>query len=260
MSRNCPDNDTVKSQGRGPPGASSFNLEPAFLTETDSDEQPEVLDSSPLGAMFFGDPDRLTSVQPWPIDEWVSHYPYWDDPYILARERIGDCYAMVIDTILTLETPYPGDTRYDYPELRPELRFYVKQHPATRDYVVKDRLTDSRLVLPRNLLGNPEFNVSGWYARQRAQALGLTEETTHYCCIGDALSIVAAKLLTDGISSSYPCADSRLDPNERFYLWPPRAEEGTRNYVIYDADLDTTCEIQKACKLVQTTSHSARTL
>ena len=110
--------DTIKSQGRGPLGASSFNMEPMTLVETDSDEQPEILDSLPLGALFFGDPDRTTSVHPWPIDEWVSHYPYWEEPNILARERIGDCYAMVVDTILTIEAPFPGDARYDSSELR----------------------------------------------------------------------------------------------------------------------------------------------
>ena len=52
MSRNFPDNDMVKSQGRGPPGASSFSVEPVPLTDTDSDEQPEVLDSLPQGAMI----------------------------------------------------------------------------------------------------------------------------------------------------------------------------------------------------------------
>ena len=147
MSRNCPDKDTVRSQGRGPPGASSFNVEPVPFTETDSDDDAEILDSLPLGALFFGDPDRLTSVHPWPIENWQDHYPYWDEPNLLAREHIGDCYAMVVDTILTLEAPYPGDARYTYPELRPELRFYIKRLVATRDYVINDRLTRSRLVL-----------------------------------------------------------------------------------------------------------------
>ena len=45
MSRNCPDNATVKSQGQGPPGTSTFNVEPVPLADTDSEEQPEVLDS-----------------------------------------------------------------------------------------------------------------------------------------------------------------------------------------------------------------------
>ena len=245
LSRNCPDKDTVRSQGRGPPGASSFNVEPVPFTETDSDDDAEILDSLPLGALFFGDPDRLTSVHPWPIENWQDHYPYWDEPNLLAREHIGDCYAMVVDTILTLEAPYPGDARYTYPELRPELRFYIKRLVATRDYVINDRLTRSRLVLARSVLEDPEFDVSYWYAEQRRQALGLTDEITQHCCIGDAISIVAAKLLTDGISSSYPCTDPCLDPKKRFYLRRTSSEDGQVKYVINDTDLDMLTEVQK---------------
>lgn len=94
MSRNCPDNATVRFHGHGPPGASTFNIEPV-----------------PLGAMFFGDPENIAPVLPWPLGEWKSHYPYWKEPRILAREEIGDCYAMVVDSILTLEPPFPGDER-----------------------------------------------------------------------------------------------------------------------------------------------------
>ena len=84
MSRNCPDNATVRSQGQGPPGTSAFSMEPTQTAETDSDEPEEVLDSLPLGAMCFGDSEQLTSVQPWPLDEWKYHYPYWYEPNILA--------------------------------------------------------------------------------------------------------------------------------------------------------------------------------
>lgn len=52
ISQNCPDNATVKSYGQGPPGASTFNVEPVVL-ETDLDEQAELLDSLPLGAIFL---------------------------------------------------------------------------------------------------------------------------------------------------------------------------------------------------------------
>ena len=83
MSRNCPDNATVHSHGHGPPGASTFNVEPAPV-ETDSEEYAEVLDSLPLGAMFFGDPEKLTSASSCPIDEWRDHYPYWKGPTVLA--------------------------------------------------------------------------------------------------------------------------------------------------------------------------------
>ena len=75
---------------------------------------------------------------------------------------------MVIDTILTLTTPFPGDVQYDSSDLRPELRFYVTHNTATRDYVIKDQLTDGRILLPQNLLENHEFDVSYWYARHRA--------------------------------------------------------------------------------------------
>ena len=125
MSRNCPDNASMKSQGQGPPGASTFNVKPISLTETDSEEQAEVLESLPLGAICFGDSEKLTSMQPWPLEDWRDHYPYWNRPNILARESIGDCYSMIIDSILTLNAPFPGDEWYHSFDLRPELRFYV---------------------------------------------------------------------------------------------------------------------------------------
>ena len=124
MSRNCSDNTVVKSQGQGPPGTSTFNVEPIPDIGSDSGEA-EVLDSLPLGAMCFADSERLTSVSPWSLAEWKSHYPYWNEPNVLAREHIGDCYAMVIDSILTLEPPFPGDEEYVAYDLRPELRFHV---------------------------------------------------------------------------------------------------------------------------------------
>ena len=96
MSRNCPDNTVVESHGQGPPGTSTFNVEP--IPDLGSDfREAEVLDNLPLGAMCFGDSERLTSVSPWSLAEWKFHYPYWNEPNVLAHEHIGDCYAMVID-------------------------------------------------------------------------------------------------------------------------------------------------------------------
>ena len=102
--------------------------------------------------MFFADPERLTSAVPWPIDEWKTHYPYWDEPNVLPRERMGDCYAMIVDTILTLASPFPGDTLYDAKHIRPELRFHVKRLTGTRDYIIRDRLTGERQYLTCSLL------------------------------------------------------------------------------------------------------------
>ena len=241
MSRNCPDNASVKSYGQGPPGTSAFNMEPVQETDDSEEAQTEVLDSLPLGAVSFGDPEQATSVQRWPISEWREHYPYWGEPNILARATIGDCYAMVVDSILTMEAPFPGDYRYDAPSLRPELRFHVHRNSNTPDYIVKDRLTSERLILSRELLKNVNFDVSRWYAEQRAAALGLTDNITHQYLIGDAITIVATKLLSDGIYSSYPCTNLELDPADRFWVHP----DGTNGYVISDVDLEVDTNVPR---------------
>ena len=138
MSRNCPDNATVHSQGQGPPGTSAFSMEPTQTAETDSDEPAEVLDSLLLGAMCFSDSEQLTSVQPWPLDEWKYHYPYWYEPNILAQENLGNCYTMMADSILTRTAPFPGDELFHAPDLRPELRFYILRDTETPNYILND--------------------------------------------------------------------------------------------------------------------------
>ena len=75
--------------------------------------------------------------------------------------------------------------------------------------------------------------------------LGLTEEITHEYYIGDAIATVAAKLLTDGIASSYPCANPQLDPSNRFFMWPVCLGDGLEKYVINDIDIEEKCKIPK---------------
>ena len=65
---------------------------------------------------------------------------------------------------------------------------------------------------------HPDFDISHWYAEQRAHELGLTEEITHHRCMGEAVAMVATKLLTDRISSSYPSTDYKLGPEQRFQV------------------------------------------
>ena len=137
---NCPDNASIKLSGQGPPGKSAFSVEPVPLTDTESEEQAEILDSLPLGAICFGDSENLTSIRPWPLNEWRSHYPYWKN--IPPREHIGDCYAMAADCILTLEPPFPGDNLYYDPDLRLELRFHVCREEDMHDFIIHDRLTE----------------------------------------------------------------------------------------------------------------------
>ena len=65
---------------------------------------------------------------------------------------------------------------------------------------------------------NPNFDISYWYAEKQAHELGLTDEITHHQCMGDAISIVATKLLANGIASSYPSIDYELGPEQHFQV------------------------------------------
>jgi len=121
MVRNCLSRSTVKSGGSKPPGASTFNIETTAVADDESDDHVEVLESLPLGAVFFGDNKQLSSVLPCPIHEWREHYPYWNEPDIFARRSIGDCYTMLVDSILTLEPLFPGDEWYVSAGLNHEL-------------------------------------------------------------------------------------------------------------------------------------------
>ena len=106
---------------------------------------------------------------------------------------------------------------------------------GTCDYIIKDRLAGDQYIVNVDLLGNKEFNISGWFAEQKSRALGLTERLFHRCPIGDAIAVVTKKLLNDGVSSSYPCTNDGLDPADRF--WVQRAEGDTDEYIIVDLDL-----------------------
>ena len=195
---------TIPSSGQGPPGKSMFNVKLVPLTETESEEHAEVLDSLPLGAICFGDSESLTSTRPWSLDEWRSHYPYWNEENILPREHIGDCYAMVASCILTLEPPFLGDSLYCVPDLHLELWFHIHWDEDMHDFILSNRLTESWLRVTWCLMENPDFDISYWFAEKWSHELGLTDEITHHHCMGEAISIVATKLLIDGIVSSYP--------------------------------------------------------
>ena len=128
FSWDCPTRPTIRSSRSKPLGASTFNIEQA-IAENDSDEYIEVLDSLPVEAIFINSESETSELTDslieedeyfWPIAEWREHYPYWNQSEISLRQRIGDCYATVASSILTLEQPYPGDERYESVKLRPE--------------------------------------------------------------------------------------------------------------------------------------------
>ena len=126
MSRNCPDNAIIKLNGRGPPGASTFSVEPVPAAGTESDDHSEILDSLPLGAVSLETDDPELPIHHWPASDWRERYPHWNNPGILPCRELGDCYAMVAEAILTTQQPYPGDELFENPRLLPELRFNVE--------------------------------------------------------------------------------------------------------------------------------------
>ena len=96
------------------------------------------------------------------------------------------------------------------------------------------RLADSHVPMAHSLLENHKFDVSKWYAKC-SQALNLDEKLTHHYDMGFSISLVAVKLLTNGIPSLYPCANPGLDPKDRFTVYPPKFHGD--EYIIMDEDL-----------------------
>lgn len=135
-----------------------------------------------------------------PLDKWQEHYPRWKEAGVWARRRIGDCYALVADEILTLAQPFPRDEQYDTTSIRPELRFRViKVRDTTPEYIILDYLTNEPVEISKSLLGKPRFNIGRWYARRRGLESPLDKASFQQSEMGPAVETVASKLLEDGI-------------------------------------------------------------
>jgi hypothetical protein len=126
-------------------------------------------------------------------------------------------------------------------------RFHVKKDRTNEHrYVICDFLTGSRSIISQVLLEDPMFDISHWYAEQRSRALRLTGRVLHQHCMGDVISIIATKLITDGISSSYPCTNPKLSPQYRFNVCPTISDTDlSENYQIDDLDLEIVTTIPK---------------
>jgi hypothetical protein len=101
MSRNCPNRNSVRGNSKKPPGMTNFNIEMVTKRE-DSDELMEIHDEITMSAIGL------------PAENWCKVYPQWNQDHISACRQLGDCYAMVVEALLTKEQPYPGDDKYIY--------------------------------------------------------------------------------------------------------------------------------------------------
>ena len=251
FSRDCPTKRTMKASGSKPPGASTFNIEPV-VDGHESDEFVEVLDSLPLGALAFGDlgPEEFNPSNKWmeftapvilgPIEEWRDHYPRWNEPGVWTRRQIGDCYALVADSILTRSQPFPGDERFDTENLRPELRFRIRRSLTMPEYIIQDHWAQMTLTIPKVLLERPRFNLGRWYARRLGDT-SRDRSTFPHSEMGRPLATIARKLLEDGIRSYFPSRDLHLSPESRFVVRSPR--QGREGHLIVDRDMNSQVEV-----------------
>ena len=246
FSRDCPSKRVVKSSGSKPPGTATFNVEPV-LDEQSFEDSVEVLDSLPLGAMAFGDleTDQYHPSNKWmeftapvifgPLDEWRDSYPRWKEQGVWARRKLGDCYALEADAILTLSMPFPGDNRFVNLDLRPELRFRVFKDFLKPEYMIQDFLVHETITVSEELLKNQHFNLGRWYARKRSPSRIHDQTKWKEAVMGQALITVARKLLEDGISAYYPSRTNAMNPAYRFIMRSQR--NNTDEFMIVDRDL-----------------------
>jgi RNase H-like domain found in reverse transcriptase/Integrase zinc binding domain/Reverse transcriptase (RNA-dependent DNA polymerase)/Retroviral aspartyl protease/Zinc knuckle len=257
FSRDCPTKRTVKASGSKPPGTSAFSLEP-IVHEQDSDEFVEVLDDLPVGALAFGDlePSQINPSNKWmeltapvlfgSMEEWRDHYPRWKEAGVWARRRIGDCYALVADEILTKSQPFPGDELLENNELRPELRFRVIKNTNGHipGYDIHDYLTHNTVTIPLSLLKKPRFNIGRWYARKMSREDAREKTMLQEAMMGHAVATVAAKLLEDGSRSYFPSRNADMNPAVRFIVRPPN--KARKGYMVVDRDLRHHEEVEES--------------
>lgn len=212
MSRNCPQGNNISGRGGKPPGLATHNME--FVEE--QSEEPEVLESLPLGYIDFESDD-----------EWIEMPSR-------PRKYLGDCYAMQAQKILADYQEYPGDNRYDlWPGKLRDLRFDVLKARRSR-YLVVDHVTKFRVHIPRKLLRNPYFNLPGWYARRRERHLNLPRRARLICVMGYSLAEEILPLLNSGIKSHYPNVNDDTEPEGRFAMDPTDSTQTTWKITDYD--------------------------
>jgi hypothetical protein len=112
----------------------------------------------------------------------------------------------------------------------------VAKRISNSNYVLYDRLVNARVEIPATLFKKPQFDISRWYTKQRSRALGLGKNVPHQHAMGSAVALVTAKLLTDGISSDYPCTSPGRDPESQFHVHPSFNHKDVHS--IIDTDLN----------------------
>ena len=266
LANNCPTAHTVKSHtsGNRPPGIPNFNIG-MNLVEPDDDEKEKNVIS--LGMMNFDSNNEELCCAGWSSStsraglclvptsgsevDWWERYPLREQPGLLARRIIGDCYGIIVEEILTKYQPYPGDDQWSSVGIDPTQRFSARRGKDGIGYWVRDRRTRLHTLLPQAYVENIYFNLPHWYAKLSAKKANWSKplmskiKLNHYYNerIGDAIHVVANKLLENGISSHFPSTNPETDSDSRFGIF--LKDWGSNVYVITDLDFDLVTEISR---------------
>jgi len=187
----------VKSSGSKPPGAAMFNMELLSVDEfPNEDDNIEVLDSLPLGSV----PNLDDTVEDYSHKEPYIEEPHEDNfdrhcgptieifcgynkihglpeakaHYQAPIHQIGDAYVQAMQRTLLACRPYPGDDHFNRSHLyKPEACFMISQGISDPGhYKIHDTHCGFDIKIPIRLLENSLFDLSGWYSKQRAKAMG----------------------------------------------------------------------------------------
>jgi hypothetical protein len=249
LSHNCPDGQSVPGNGSGkPPGLPNYSMEMGLIENVD--ESSEVLDSMPVGMLDF-QPNTASSSNCQPKNtnsDWRRYYPLWQSLRALARNQIGDCYAIAAEYWLTLLQPYPGDDLWNKRggPASPETRFQVVSIPRyPGEYLIKDGFSGFEAIVSETKLNDAEFNLGYWYAEKLSHALGLKESITgHFPLATDSpIVLVTTCLLQNGIHAHFPNVDPDTDSETRFLVYPK--DESSETFVIVDNDLGIRLQIDR---------------
>ena len=92
------------------------------------------------------------------------------------------------------------------------------------------------------MIEDPTFDISYWYAEIQSEMLGLTKRILHHYCMGDAIAMVATKLLMDGIISKHWLASHS---QKAWSLSPLNQAVHLKKYILKDLDLKIDVPIPK---------------
>lgn len=150
--------------------------------EFDSDSMPSLenvthlsddqLDAVSESSVQFGDPEET-------LDDRLNLWARAAEAFGERREvqprshQLGDVLGNTVAALLDFFQPYPGDESVPWSdERRDSVRFLVLR-ASEEIFTIEDAMFDAVTILPLEYLRVPAFHLVEWYARNRANVLGV---------------------------------------------------------------------------------------